>query len=643
MQGLRGRLLVAGIGLATVTGALAPGCGGGSSGGGVAAPALTGVVYRYTDEAARDVPVRVLNGPVGASRIDGVFAVGPVSASGVLRVGDSITTPTLLVPFTSTGGLSGLDRPVYLPSLESGIVSGLPATIAATTTIQGSALPGVSLELGPGTAVNFPAGAASEVRVVGVSPSRLPTPLPDDLAPRVAYLVEPHGVTFSPAATLRVPRLDPVTAGPFDAYEVSRTTGEWDLLETDVTPTGDVFSLEVEQGTLVCVVPRAAPTLVDLTGRLIAGTQPIAGFRASCWNRTSAPTGADGRFVIEDVPASYGLFYVRAYPDQPGASFAPAVTLFTSGSATLGDITVTARASDSLRPFVRQTSPVDGQQQVGPEVQVVVIFSEPIDRAIAEPFELVGRTGQVAGRLAYDNNFTVRLIPTQQLEVNQRYTILVNDRVQDLAGNALDDDKIAFDFTTRPGAPATPPTDTVSFAIDPLTAVRGDTITILGRNFTGGSTVTFGSTAALVVGDTSTEVQALVPDFQPAGDVTLTLAAGGTNVSALRPLVLDLRAQVLALFEGANPDAPLVVIDRAAPPSLFVVDGSNIGGTQVTVDGLSIAAVDSTQVVAASTVATGRSVSVSTPAQATLLTGPVVVRAPNGRAGSTYRFLQVRE
>lgn len=643
MRGLRGRLLVAAVGIAVVTGSLTPGCGGGGSGGGVPAPALTGVIYHYTDEPARDVPVRVLGGPTGASRIDGLFALGPVAPTGVLRVGDSVTTPTLLVPFAAPGALNGVDRPIYLPSLESGIGASLPATIAATTTIQGDALPSVSLELAPGTAVNFPAGAAGEVRVVGVSPSRLPTPLPGDLAPRVAYLVEPHGVTFSPAATLRLPRLDPLAAGPFDAYEVSPTTGEWELLASNVTPVSDVFSIDVTVGTLVCVVPSAPPALVDVTGRLVAGTQPVAGFRASCWNVASAPTGPDGRFTIEDVPASYGVFYVRAYPDRPGADFAPTVTLFTGASAAVGDISVTARTPDTQRPFVRQTSPVDGTGNVGPEVQVVVIFSEPIDRAVPEPFELLGRTGQVAGRLSYDNNFTVRLIPTLPLEVSQRYTILVNDRVQDLSGNPLDDDKIAFDFTTRGGAPPTPPTDTIAFGIDPLSGVRGDTITILGRNFTGGSAVTFGSTAALVLGETSTDVRALVPDFQPAGDVTLTLSAGGTNVGALRPLVLDLRAQVRALFAGADPDAPLVVLERAAPPALFVVDGSNIGGTQVTVDGLSIAAVDSTQAVSSSTVATGRSVSVSTPAPATLLTGPVVVRGPNGRAGTTYRFLQVRE
>lgn len=637
-----GRLL-APLGLAClVAGVVAPGCGGSSGGGGVALPSLGGVVYDYADEPARGVPVRVVGGPAGGSRIDGVFALGPTS-SGVLRIGDSVSTPTLLVPFTTSGGVTFLDRPVYLPALESGVGANLPSTVTTPTTIEGDALPGVRLELTASTSVSLPPGTSTEVRVVGVSPSRLPTALPGGRAPRAAFLVEPHGVTFTPAATLRLPRLDPAAAGPFDAYAVSTSTGEWELLAANVTVNGDELEVPVTTGTLVAVVPSAPPTLVDITGRIVAGTQPVAGFRASCWNVASAPTGADGRFLIEDVPASYALFYLRAYPAQPGLDFAPTVNLLATTSQTPGDLSVSARTPDFQRPFVRQTSPVDGQQNVGPEVQVVVTFSEPIDRAITEPFELRGRTGKVAGRLNFDNAFTVRFIPTQQLELSQRYTILLERGVTDLSGNRLDDGKIAFDFTTRGGNPAAPPTDTIAFGISPLQGVSGDTITILGRNFTGGSTVTFGGAAALVTGETSEEVRARVPDSQPAGDVTLTLQSGGVTVGALRPLVLDLRAQVLALFEGASPDTLLTVVDRAAPPARFTVDGSNVGGTQVSVDGLSIAAVDSTELVGGVSVATGRAVSLTTPAPATLLTGPVVVRGANGRAAATYRFLQVRE
>ncbi|MCO5170061.1 MAG: Ig-like domain-containing protein [Planctomycetes bacterium] len=627
---------------ALALGLLAPGCGGSSSRG-VPPPSLAGVVYDYADEPARGVPVQVLGGgAAGVTRIDGVFTIGPV-AGGVLRVGDSSTTPTLLVPFTQDGAASFLDRPVFLPALESGVGANLPSVVGVTTTIDGPTMPGVSLVLQAGTGVSLPAGASTEVRVLGVSPSRLPAPLPGDRAARAAYLVEPHGATFTPAATLRLPRLDAATAGPFDAYRVAPDTGAWELVAQNLTPVNDEFEVPVTAGTLLAVVPSTAPALVDITGRIVAGTQPVAGFRASCWNVVSAPTDADGRFVLTGVPTSYGTFYLRAYPARPGAEFAPALTGTTTASATPGDLSVSARAPDRQRPFVRQTSPTDGQQNVSVGVQVVVTFSEPIDRALPEPFRLVGRTGKVDGRLNYDNPFTVRFIPAQPLEVSQRYTILVHDGVTDLSGNRLDDSRLAFDFNTQGGTPPAPPTDTIAFGLAPLQAGRGDVVTILGRNFTGGSVVTFGSTAALVQAETSTEVRAVAPDFQPAGDVTVTLSAGGVAVGALRPLVVDLRAQVLALLEGPAPGTPLVVVDRAAPPAQVLVRGANVGGAQVTVDGLPVAASDSTEVVGGATVATGRAIALPTPAPATLLTGPVVVRGQNGRPGLTYRFLQVRE
>lgn len=643
MRGIEGRGLAAAVAAVVVgLGAAAPGCGGGGSGGGAVFPTVSGVVYGYTEDPLRAVPVRLLGGAAGATGVSGLFALG-TTGDGVVRVGDSITTPTLLVPFTRDGAFTHLDRPIYLPSLESGIGANLPASVSVSTTIEGDALPGVALDVAAGTTVSVPTGAPTEVRVVGVSPSRLPAPLPGGLAPRVAFLVEPFGTTFSTDATLRVPRLD-ASAGPFDAWQVSTTTGEWEQVATGIPLVGDEVSIPIEVGTLVTVVPSAAPpATVDLTGRIVAGTQPVAGFRASCWNLASEPTGADGTFVIEDVPTSYGIFYVRAYPARPGVDFAPTVTTFASGSSALGDLGVTARVPDLIEPFVRTTSPSDGQLSVGPEVQVVVTFSEAIDRSLPEPVELRGRTGKVAVRLNYDNAFTVRLIPTQLLDLSERYTILVDTAVTDLAGNPLDATKIAYDFTTRGGAPATPPTDTVSFGIAPLSAVRGDTVSILGRNFTGNSSVTVGSTLALVTAESDEEVRFTAPDFQPAGDVTVSLSAGGVGVGALRPLVLDLRAQVLNLYEGATPDAPLVVVDRAAPPAVFVASGANIGGTAVTVDGLSIAAIDSTEVVSTTTVTTGRTISLPTPAPATLLTGPVVVRGSNGKAGATYRFLQVRE
>jgi len=97
------------------------------------------------------------------------------------------------------------------------------------------------------------------------------------------------------------------------------------------------------------------------------------------------------------------------------------------------------------------------------------------------------------------------------------------------------------------------------------------------------------------------------------------------------------------VFSGASPDVPLVTLERAMPPATIVVDGANMGGTSITVDGISIAAVDSTVTVGGSAVATGRAISLGAPAPDTLFTGPIVVRGANGEPSATYRFLQVRE
>jgi hypothetical protein len=237
----------------------------------------------------------------------------------------------------------------------------------------------------------------------------------------------------------------------------------------------------------------------------------------------------------------------------------------------------------------------------------------------------------------------VRLIPTQLLELDDQFTVLVDGQVRDLAGNRIDDSRLAFRFSTRAGAAATPPTDTLAFTLSPLTASRGNTVSVLGRNFTGGTSVTFGATNGLVTAEATDELRAVVPDFQPAGDVTVGLTAGGAAVPVLRPLVLDLRAEVASILSGAAVPAPLKVLDRTRPPAQVIVDGGNIGGTAVTIEGIGVAAVDSTAPVGGATVATGRTLGLGATPPATLLTGPVVVRGSNGRAAPTYRFLFVRE
>ncbi len=627
----------------------ASGCSGSSDKGSSVklppTPRVTGLLLDYTDELQRGIPVSIAGTSiVGATTIDGRILIGGAPASGahVLEVGDSINTPTLLVPYTATNDLY-LNRPVHLPHLSSGIQSSVPSPLTANTTLTSTNLPGVSLALLNGTTITGP--YAGSLAVVGVSPSRLPVAIGVGVGePRAAYLIEPSGVTFSTSTVLTIPRLDS-GAGPFDAYRVNLATGLWVLAEANIATTANDYIISaVNTGTLWCVVSQAAPTTVTVTGRIVAGTQPVAGYVASCWNRSSLPTAADGAFEIENVPTSFGAYLVRVQPSRPGVDFDPEVVTAISTNPALGsDINVSAQAPDRIRPTVVSTNPTDGKTDVSRTTQITVTFSERIDTSLAKPFKVLGLNGDVPGQFSYDNGFTARFRPQTSLGPAEDVFIVVDADVTDLSGNDLEANTISFKFTTKGGAPDPAPTDTLAFGLTPLTGIVGDRVSIPGRNYTGGTTVRFGSTAALVPQETTDTVEATVPDFEPAGDVTVSLSAGGNAVGTLQPLIFDLRATVNTLFDDLVSSNPLAFVDRAAPPANILIDAGNSGNTTVTIDGVIQTASNFQEMVGASLVTTGRQIALPTPASATLLTGPVVLRGSNGQASATYRFLHVRD
>jgi len=639
------------IGLA---GLVFAGCGGGSSSPAnpaqaLGGPALSGVVLDYTGTLARDVPVEVLGqaGPSSKTNLDGRIILGNTTGNQLLRVGDSVKTPTILVPYASTPNETFLKRPISIPTLGTGISGSVGASVAVVTTISGDGLPGVSLQFGAGTTIsNNPRG---EVEVLGVSASRLPVPVLGgqnaQAEPKVAFAVEPHQVRFSPPVTLRVPRLYPASAGPFEIRKVDTSNGTWTKIQSNVSPvnSGAEFVISVDEGTLYCVVPEGVAATVTVTGRIVAGSTPIEGYRAECWNRVSDPTGPDGTFSISNVPSGFGAYLVRAFPSRPGVDFTPEVVLATSTTPTLGDVVVTARAADGLRPSVKTTSPLDNASNVSRSTQVVVTFSEAIDPTQLKPYKLVGPKGEVAGSFGFDSPFAVRFRPNERLDPSVTYTILADTKVQDLAGNFLDDDSIAFSFSTAGGAPDPPPTDTLAFGLSPLTAAGGEVVQIPGRNYTGGTTVTFGGQVGVVRSETSDLLQVEVPTLANAGNSTVALTAGSLAIGSLQPLVLDLRGSVARILSGTQPNSLLIAIPRSAPPARFVVDGSNLGGTTVTVDGVGIAAVDSTVLIGGQSLTAGRAITLPVPAPPTFLSGPVVVRGSNDNPGPKYRFLLVRE
>lgn len=166
-------------------------------------------------------------------------------------------------------------------------------------------------------------------------------------------------------------------------------------------------------------------------------------------------------------------------------------------------------------------------------------------------------------------------------------------------------------------------------------------MTLFGRNFTGGTSVSFGGASALVLSETSDELRVEVPDYVPAGDVSVVAYNPGT-IPSLAGLSFDLRATVTGLREASGGTA-LTVLDRASPPSALLVDGHDLGGAAVTLDGIPASAVDVLIVVGSSTVASVRSVTLGNPAADTIVGGPVVLWGQNGEPSETCRFLFVRD
>jgi hypothetical protein len=613
-------------------------CGGKPGKGGIPPSGLGGVVFDYTGQPLRGVPVSWSDGAGSASALtgpDGRFFLSPWPPSGthVLKVGDSNATPTLFVPGLGSPEITFLTRPIFVPALDSGTRASVPVVVTVATVVSSDALDAVELQIGVGGTAVTPPSAPAVISLVGVAPSRLPVALPSGLAPRAGYLVEPEGTRFT-ATTLVLPRLEDTASGPFDLWRLDPATATWTIAGTTTAVDTFTLSAPITDAGLYAVASRAPSPVTVVTGRVLAGVHPVAGYRVEAWNQVSDPTGADGLFTIANVTTAYGAFVLRAYPDRPGIDFAPEVASAFAPTAGNNDVVVQGLPPDSIPPKVVSTTPAD--QATGQDVrtQVVMKLSEAIDPATFV-MSLKGTNGPATGGLIFDAPFQARFIPAQPLTPGDGYSIVLDPGISDLAGNTIDTTKLVFKFTTAAGAPSAPPTDTLAFGMTPLRASAGDKISITGRNFPGGVVVKVGASTAPPVTQTSEGIQVLAPDFEPAADAAVTLASGAQPIATIAPIVLDLRASVAALSSGT--------LERDAPPAQLVASGKNISGCAVSIDGIDIAVVDTTSTIGAAVVVSGKLATLATPLPSSVMTGPVVARGANGRPGTGYRFIQVRD
>jgi hypothetical protein len=109
---------------------------------------------------------------------------------------------------------------------------------------------------------------------------------------------------------------------------------------------------------------------------------------------------------------------------------------------------------DTTPPFVANTSPYAGEQNVSTNRNVIIAFSEPLDTAVLDTtkFDVIGSINPVyTFALAYNPlNYAVTLNPDSFFAANETITVTVSSAITDTVGNPMDSAYVFF-FTTGSG------------------------------------------------------------------------------------------------------------------------------------------------------------------------------------------------
>ncbi len=490
----------------------------GSGGGG---GNLFGFVFGTHELGLADVAV-------GGVRTNSRGRFGASSSGPVLVVGGSTGHASMAVPLDTAGGSLRLDRPVFLPPIEAGLQSGIIVNTAGVQQLDSDNMPGVMVELQPFTMSNH-----QLLRVLPLAPDMLPAHLPQGLATRCAYLVDPHDLELSPPADLTLPNLDSLDAGSSAGlFRLDLDSGQFMQVGTMVVDAGaetltapDVL----DKGGLYAVVPISAPVSTRVQGRVISpsGT-PVEGYTVVLPGSFVARTDIDGRFDVDGIPVHDGPIMLRilnapTFGDEflSRGPFSAQV----GGITDVGNLSVLAAPRDIISPTVTY-SPVDGAGNVNENSAITVTFSEPIDLG-SFGIELASLSGSVPGATSFSGDGqVVTFRPIDPLDNAETFTILIDLATSDLASNPVDSDDTFSKFTTRTNA-GTPPTDIKLFGLDRLEAEVGSSITLLGQNFTGANFVTIGGTTATTTTQTESTIEAVVPLDLEAGSRTVQVDGTG--------------------------------------------------------------------------------------------------------------------
>ncbi|MCI0344506.1 MAG: Ig-like domain-containing protein, partial [Chloroflexi bacterium] len=308
--------------------------------------------------------------------------------------------------------------------------AGVPVNTQVAVTISE---PVQTASLGPQAIVVRTGGvAAAGTLAVSADRRRLVFTPAAPLAPATAYavaiggLADRSGNPVPDVASAFTTRADAALddAGPA-VIDVSPAPGASGVGVT--APVVLTFDEPVDPGT---VGLASVPVMVDGFAGAFPGTYAVAGG------------------VVTFTPA---VPYPGSVRVEPRVASGGVLDLAGNGAASFSTFFDTEPVPDLTLPAVVMVSPADGSTGVGPEAEVVLTFSEPIDPATvdAEHFDLLADGERLLARVdRSDDNRTVILVAT--LPPEALITVVVTAGVADLSGNLLGG--FESEFTTAPAS-----------------------------------------------------------------------------------------------------------------------------------------------------------------------------------------------
>lgn len=223
------------------------------------------------------------------------------------------------------------------------------------------------------------------------------------------------------------------------------------------------------------------PGMVVSNPRASSSTSSFIGVRSSA--AVSATTVA----YISVAPGTFPGAASAAVRNQTRGGASQSVQVIEGGfdpvgiDAEVGDelsltVSMTGGGSTSMAvkvpprrpPEVVRTNPSKGRTDVALNVQIVVVFSEPVDKssATSSSVALLQDRDTVNGRVQVSaDGLTAEFIPDSPLQPQTTYSLVINQGIRDLDGDALGD-AFTVTFMTDGPVPLPPVNGNIAFTTD---------------------------------------------------------------------------------------------------------------------------------------------------------------------------------